>query len=171
MTAVATVEQDLKTLLVKGVNLPGEIADIIIDNKTEMERIDAMQQGRKCVRTLVDYYSRVSARFTFPGDWDVNTLEDFCSLVRDVVGFSQFINEDWFREHHKTLFNKLLKDVQESSCEYAKGCILRTGTISEGQRRFIHSVYLHLLKPLTEMRRYAGIRPPYHPGFMHERGW
>ena len=164
-----TVNNEVKSVLKEAV--PEEVADIIIGDKIEMELQDTMKEGRKCVAALVDYYGRLKALNPYPGDWDINTLEDFCPMVSDLSGFSQFINEAWFKEHHMTLFNKMLKDIQESSGEYAKGCIIRTGTISEGQRKFIDSVNEHLLKPLTQMREAAGVRRPYPPGHLSSRNW
>lgn len=164
MSTVTTIQQDVKKLLVEDINLPDDIADVIIKDKTDLERQDSIQEGRKCIKRLCDFYERVKALFISPGEWDVNTLEELCTLVDNLSGFKHLINEDWFREHHRTIFNKLLKDVQESSCEYATSCILRTGTISEAQRKFIDLINHHLLKPLSDMRRLAGVRAPYHPG-------
>lgn len=164
MCAVTNVHQDIKKLLVEDINLPDEIADVIIKDKTDMERQDEMQKGRECVRRLCDFYTTVKALFTSPGEWDINTLEELCTMVDELSGFSHLIKEDWFRQHHRTIFNKLLKDVQESSCEYATSCILRSGTISEGQRKFIDLINHNLLKPLSNMRRLAGVCAPYHPG-------
>ena len=164
-----TVNDQVKTILQEETNLPEEVSDIIIRDKIDMELQDTINEGRKCVTRLVDYYNHLKGFNPFPGDWQINTMEELCHMVSDVSGFSQFINEDWFKEHHITLFNKMLKDIQVSSCEYAKGCILRTGTISEGQRKFIDSVNEHLLKPLTQMRRTSGVRRPFHLGHMQPR--
>ena len=131
-----------------------------------------MNEGRRCVERLVDFYARVQELdfyliSSIPGPkpkWTANIMKDFCAIVSELTKFRPFINEEWFKEHHNTIFNKLLTDLEESSCEFAKDCILLTGTISEEQRKFIDTTNERLLKPLTEMRDLAGVRMPFDAG-------
>ena len=152
-------------------DMPLENTDIIINKKKDMEKQDFMNKGRKCVNRLCNYYNNLKQYKSFPGDWDICTLEDICGIVSNLVNFGEFINEDWFKEHHDIIFKNLLKDIQTSSSEYAKSCIIRTGTISEQQRKFIDSVNEKLLKPLNEMRKLTSVRRPYYPGHMSSRDW
>ena len=73
--------EEIKDIMNEISDMPCEIADIIINKKKEMEKQDFINEGHKCVKRLYNYYNNLKQYTSFPGDWDINTLQDICDIV------------------------------------------------------------------------------------------
>ncbi len=127
-------------------NLPEEIEPNIMDTNIYIERV---KKTKRSLNTFKNYYAQF--KYKLADGWTVNDFQDFINIFTPIYENKDFMNESWFKEHHKMLFKNFLFEFRQVFGEY----IARQ--LGKGHDDFVYNVIKtvnqKLINPLEEMKK------------------
>tara|TARA_B100000963_G_C22635213_1_gene677235 strand:+ start:127 stop:531 length:405 start_codon:yes stop_codon:yes gene_type:complete len=127
-------------------SLPEEITENIIDTKKYFERVE---KTKLALRRFERYYRQY--KYILPEEWSVNSFQDFINIFIPIFENKDLVNEVWFKEYHKLLFQEFLV---EFCVVFNKYTVLQYGKgYDDFVLKVIKVVKHNLILPLSEMKR------------------